>query len=811
MDAQLLLAKLRRAWMRDQQAGVTVAERLRKGVHLLSETAAARLALHDCNAVGPGARLNGRVRIANRGSITIGSGLVLHGPFLPVELLTGPTGRIEMGNGVWVNFGTVIAAANSVKIGDGVMIGQHCIIADLEVPEQVLEEGVEARPIEIGDGAWLAGRVTVMPGVKIGAGAVITAGSFVTSDIPPRMLAGGSPARVLRPVGNGSSHDVGHAVSTTASAGTTSAAPHGAPSNGAAATTNGAATGVPAGAPAAEPKLHGILISDFTIDELVDELRVSDTHPGVGAIVAPFGQVNQMLLEAPQPNAADFAVVWTRAEAVSPAFARLLAFETVEEAELFAEVDAFSQLVLRAAPGYKAVFVPNWVLPQWVRGLGMIDLGKRGVARALLAMNLRLADNLAGAANVFVMNTARWTAAAGRGAANPRGWYMGKIAMPRTILAEAAADIRSALAGIGGAARKLLLVDLDDTMWGGIVGDVGWDGLRLGGLDSVGEAFVDFQRAVKSLKQRGVVLGIVSKNEESVALEAIRSHPEMVLRQDDFVGWRINWTDKAKNIADLAADLNLGLQSVVFIDDNPVERARVRETLPEVFVPEWPEDKLLYPSALLALRCFDTPAISQEDVERTRLYAEERNRERLQTQVGSVDEWLKSLQIKVRVDALGPVNLTRATQLLNKTNQLNLATRRLTEAELVRWASDPEREFWTVTVSDRFGDAGLTGLLGLEARGDELEIVDYVLSCRVMGRKVEETMLHVAVSSAVGRGARRVVARYLPTAKNKPCLNFFRASGFVTSDEREFVWDTANAYTLPEPITLEWQRKTGGT
>src|SRR5262249_28309320 len=230
----------------------------------------------------------------------------------------------------------------------------------------------------------------------------------------------------------------------------------------------------------------------------------------------------------------------------------------------------------------------------------------------------------------------------------------------------------------------------------------------------IGEAFADFQRAIKHLKRRGVILGIVSKNEESVALEAIRKHPEMVLREEDFVCWKINWIDKARNIADLASELNLGLQSVVFIDDNPVERARVRHALPEVLVPDWPDDKLLYLSAFSRLRCFDTAAISWEDAERTRLYVEERKRDQLQTEVGSVEDSLKSLELTVRAEPLGKTNLTRATQLLNKTNQLNLTTRRMTDAELLEWTARPDRAFWTIQVSDRFGNAGLTGLLGIE-------------------------------------------------------------------------------------------------
>lgn len=276
-----------------------------------------------------------------------------------------------------------------------------------------------------------------------------------------------------------------------------------------------------------------------------------------------------------------------------------------------------------------------------------------------------------------------------------------------------------------------------------------------------------------------------------MALEAIRKHPEMVLREDDFVGWKINWTDKAKNIADLASELNLGLQSVVFIDDNPIERARVRHALPEVLVPEWPEDKLLYPSAFARLRCFDTPAISREDAERTRLYVEECQRDQLQTEVGSVDEWLKSLEITVHAEPLGRANLVRATQLLNKTNQLNLATRRMTQTELLAWSAHPDRAFWTVSVSDRLGNAGLTGLLSIEREGDLVRIVDYVLSCRVMGRRIEETMAHMAVEAARERSASLVLAVYQATAKNKPCLTFWLSSGFTNSDERIFRWDTS--------------------
>jgi len=183
---------------------------------------------------------------------------------------------------------------------------------------------------------------------------------------------------------------------------------------------------------------------------------------------------------------------------------------------------------------------------------------------------------------------------------------MGKLAFGNEVFKEAVKHVKSSLRGIRGKARKIVILDLDDTLWGGIVGDLGWRDLNLGGHDPVGEAFVDFQKTLKSLLNRGIILGIVSKNEESVALDALQNHPEMVLRPDDFAGWKINWSDKAMNIVELVAELNLGLDAVVFIDDNPVERACVKETLPDVLVPEWPEDRMLYKKALLDLDCFNS-------------------------------------------------------------------------------------------------------------------------------------------------------------------------------------------------------------
>lgn len=780
-----LFAKARKRWERDRD--LPYSKRVLDLVALGAQSVNGAVFSTQCDRAGFGIRvIGGRPVVTNRGRLEIGSMAVIRCQVAPVALVTQERGTIQIGDEAAINFGTLISAGERVKIGKRVGIGPYCVLSDTDTS---IEGSPSFKAIELGDDVWLAAKVTVLPGSRIGSGTVVTAGSIVDGELPPGVVAGGVPARVLRKIAAPAT-----ASETAAAEGAPVPQPPAACSTEALQGTNAEDT---------RPPKHVVyLISDFTIDELGRRLADDPAEPKVASVVAPFGQVVPSLLQA-APEGADCAVVWTRPDAIVPSFGRVEAFEEVPEAELLAEVDQFADLILNAAGRYRAVFVPTWIASS-ARRLGFVDSRPGGVARSLAAMNLRLMTRLESAPNVFVLNAQHWLDAVGRGAVSPKLWYMGKVPFHGGVFDHATSDIKAALAGMSGNARKLLVLDLDDTLWGGIVGDMGWENLRLGGHDSVGESFVDFQRAIKNLKRRGIILAIASKNDESVALEAIRTHPEMVLREEDFVAWQINWSDKAQNIATLTKNLNLGLQSVVFIDDNPVERARVRETLPEVLVPEWPADKLLYTTALHQLRCFDSQGVSKEDLERTLMYQSERNRESLKVDVGSIQEWLKSLKIVVKSSNLAPVNLARTVQLLNKTNQLNLSTRRLTEPELLDWTSDADnRVLRVINVSDRFGDSGLTGIVSVERDGQVARVVDFVLSCRVMGRCVEETLVHVAVQAAKQLGCSALEATHLPTAKNRPCLEFFQRSGLEARDGGVFHWDLATPYACPEVIQLE--------
>ncbi|MEW6749578.1 MAG: HAD-IIIC family phosphatase [Candidatus Latescibacterota bacterium] len=548
-----------------------------------------------------------------------------------------------------------------------------------------------------------------------------------------------------------------------------------------------------------------LLIADFNPANLAARMRHDPAEPQVRVVEAPMGQVVPALCGGAGSGweeDPDCCLVWARPEAVSPAFARLAGGEPVAAARILAEVDAFAAGLGEAASRVRALFVASFAVPVHQRGYGVIDLSwPGGVGRALLQMNLRLAEAAASSGNVWVLDAGRWMAAAGRGAFSPKLWHMARVPFAPAVFDEAVAEVKAGLDALDGRARKVVVVDLDDTLWGGIVGEVGWEGLRLGGHDRIGEAHQEFQRALKALARRGVLLTVASRNDEAVALEAMERHPEMVLRPADLAGWRIGWGDKALGIADLMGELNVGLEAAVFIDDSPFERERVRAALPQVLVPPWPADPALFAPALLGLRCFDVLQVSAEDRARPEAYASERQRRQLRQEVPSLSAWLASLGVQVRAEPLTPATAGRAAQLAGRTNQMTLGVRRPTQMELLAQGERPGTEVWIYGVSDRFGDSGLTGLATLQVDGGDARLADFAISCRVLGRGVEETVTHHLVGRACALGAARLVATPAATQRNRPCREFLaRALGAAVDGTH--AWPVAGGFPLPAHVEL---------
>lgn len=342
-----------------------------------------------------------------------------------------------------------------------------------------------------------------------------------------------------------------------------------------------------------------------------------------------------------------------------------------------------------------------------------------------------------------------------------------------------------------GLSRKVAVLDLDNTLWGGVVGEDGLDGIQLGPPSAAGEAYQTFQRYLRELHRRGVLLAVCSKNNPEDAREPFERHPETVLRLDDFVVFEANWEDKAANLRVISDKLSLGLDSFVFLDDNPVERAWVRDQHPDVLVPELPEDPADFVAELERGRPFEAVALSDEDRGRHESYRAEVGRQELRSQAGSLEGFLEGLQMVAHAGPFDDVNLPRIAQLVNKTNQFNVATRRYSEAQLRSQAEDPT--WWTCwfRLADRFRDSGLIGVLTAHARpgdAEALEIDNWLMSCRVLGRQMEHFMLRTLLEHCAAGGIRRLYGTYAPTAKNAQVADLLERFGFrLHSDEGDGV------------------------
>lgn len=547
-----------------------------------------------------------------------------------------------------------------------------------------------------------------------------------------------------------------------------------------------------------------LLVGDTTLDPLGRLLERSQDLPQLRTSTAPYGQVYQILLDSSHPawsTRPDILTVWTAPQLTLPSLAKLLRFNSAPEDydRALCEAHQFADAVLKAATRVGTVLVPTWMLPaheRWVQTLTWRH--GIGIANLLAKANLILAERFAEQQNIVLLDVAYWQSSLGRPAYDPRMFAVAKILYSQSLLEKGAAEIKAVLRGSLGQGKKVIVCDLDNTLWGGVVGDDGPQNIKLGSPDPLGECFQTFQAVLKGLRSRGVILAICSKNDEELALSTIKEHPAMILRMSDVVAWRINWKDKAENLLSLSAELNLGLDSFVFLDDSPQERDQIRQLLPQVFTPDMPASPSDFAPFLSSLNCFETTSLGKEDFDRTEMYRAERGRKETLDLSGDLDHWLDSLRLEVRAAPLCRESLPRATQLLNKTNQFNLSLRRLDEKSFWDWAEEPCNSAYTFHVSDRFGDFGLAGFASLSFAGTDARIVDFVMSCRIMGKKVEEALLGYTLARARDVGADRLLAVPVDGPRNEPARKFFTtklASGDNT-------WIDPTRVSIPCQINL---------
>src|SRR5579859_202278 len=418
---------------------------------------------------------------------------------------------------------------------------------------------------------------------------------------------------------------------------------------------------------------------------------------------------------------------------------------------------------------------------------GSLDRALPGTLRSLIdGINRELAEYVLGSGDVLLdvaglaetVGLANWH--------DTQLWNMGKFSFSDELIPLYADHVARKVAAIRGKSGKVLVLDLDNTVWGGVIGDDGLEGIKIAQGDATGEAHLAVQRLALDLRARGIVLAISSKNTDAVAREPFEKHPEMLLKLDHIAVFQANWNDKATNIQAIAEELSLGLDAMVFLDDNPMERGLVRKLLPQVAVPELPEDAAYYTRVLAAAGYFEAVAFAREDLQRAGFYQDNAKRAELQKQLGGVDAYLASLDMTITFQPFDATGRARIVQLINKSNQYNLTTRRYTEPEVTAAENDSDVFTMQVRLADIFGDNGMISVIICRPSGEDVWDIDtWLMSCRVLGRKVEHMVLREILRHAEASGVRKLTGTYRPTDRNKLVLDHYAKLGFAKVSEDE--------------------------
>jgi FkbH-like protein len=531
------------------------------------------------------------------------------------------------------------------------------------------------------------------------------------------------------------------------------------------------------------------LLSSSTIEHLIPAIEIAAFRRRIllQIYLAPFGQYRQDILNSQselytfKPDVVLFAL---DAAAVPPPLELMASAEQVEE-RIRGQIENWRSLWdLLTQKGFTVIH-QNIVAPNRMV-LGHLDASIPGTPQYWYASLNHALLTSANKAGILLFDMERLASQIGKEQwLDDPMWHHAKQPFSPHWALFYAEHLARLLAGIRGLSKKCLILDLDNTLWGGVIGDDGLDKIEVGQGTGVGEAFLAFQLYARQLKERGVILAVCSKNTEAIAQQPFKDHPDMVLRLEDFAIFVANWEDKASNLRQIAEQLRLGLDSFVFFDDNPAERDLIRQTLPMVEVPEVPEDPALYVSCLSNAGYFEAITFTRDDAQRSAQYSANRMRESVPTSAQDLQSFLKSLQMKMTVAPFDNVSRPRVAQLINKSNQFNLTTRRYTEPQVELMEHDPNLLTFQVRLEDIYGDNGLISVIILKPmEGKEIPsgswLFDtWLMSCRVLGRQVEQEVLNVIVSQAKRRAATHLWGEYIPTAKNALVRDHFEKLGFT--------------------------------
>lgn len=535
------------------------------------------------------------------------------------------------------------------------------------------------------------------------------------------------------------------------------------------------------------------ILSSSTVEHLTPAIRVAGLRHRLilDLLVTPYGQLHQTLLNAASPfdgTSPDFLLFAPdEASALPPLPLTATAQQAADAIEH--EMESLRTLWRLGRARFGAAILQQTILNTRLPLFGSYEFMVPGAPAALID---RLNDRIRAEAadeGVMLLDVERQAAWLGRSAwSDPVRWHQAK-----QVVAPAAAPfygdlVARVIAAAGGLSRKCLILDLDNTIWGGVVGDDGIDGIVLGPGSVAGEAYLAFQRFAVALARRGIVLAICSKNECDLVESVFANHPEMLLKREDVAFMAVNWDDKATNLRLVARQLELGLDAMVFIDDNPAERAIVRRELPMVAVPELPEDVAQYGAAISQAGYFEAVAFTSEDSMRAAQYADNSRRSEALAAATDMESFLRSLDMVMEARRPSSTDVSRVTQLINKTNQFNLTTRRYTVPEVEHLLEQNDTIVLRFRLTDCFGDNGIIAvIIAFPQNGDRRNyLIDtWLMSCRVLGRGVEAACLCALAAQAAKAGAEALIGKYHPTPRNQIVHNHYRRLGFLPEESLE--------------------------
>jgi len=552
-----------------------------------------------------------------------------------------------------------------------------------------------------------------------------------------------------------------------------------------------------------QKKIKVAILSSFTINGLEEAIRVKCAESDItcATYLCGYGQYNQDILDQSSklyefsPDIT-FIIIDTRSVLSTLFYTPYTIPANDRRTYIDKRVADFVNLVktFKNRTGSKLVLT-NCSIPTY-SPYGICEVRTEyGLKEMVYDLNARLSEAFRSDPQVFLFDFNSFVSKYGEiNVLDYRQFLVGDIKVSLSYIPHLAEELMGYVKANLGVNRKCIVLDLDNTLWGGIIGEDGFDRIDLS-LKPPGMAFMEFQRVLLALYQRGVILAINSRNNEDEALRAIRDHPFMVLREEHFATMKINWSDKISNMKEIAQELNIGLDSIVYFDDDPINRELMSKAIPQIKTVDLPDDPSLYASTLMQINDFNTLVMTNEDRNRGEMYRQEHKRTELKRSSSNLEDFLKQLEIRVTMKKANNFTIPRIAQLTLKTNQFNLTTRRYQEEDVETLAQDHTKLIGCAQTQDKFGDNGITGVYIVNKNHVDKEwfIDTFLLSCRVMGRGIEDAMMGYILSKAKEEGVTKVKAEFIPTKKNKPCEQLLPNFGFKKEGEQ---W----VYTYSVPI-----------